>query len=50
MGTMPESVIAKVPLMRRYILDASLTPPKDASDAPEGLMTLAKTCRQIIAG
>jgi hypothetical protein len=35
--------------MRRYILDAPLTPPKDTSDAPERLITLAKTCREIIA-
>jgi len=35
--------------MRRYILDAPLTPPKDTSDAPERLVTLAKTCREIIA-
>ena len=35
--------------MRRYILDAPLTPPKDTSDAAEHLITLAKTCREIIA-
>jgi NAD-dependent DNA ligase len=35
--------------MRRYILDAPLTPPKDTSDAPERLATLANTCREIIA-
>jgi hypothetical protein len=35
--------------MRRYILDAPLTPPKDTSDAAERLITLAKTCREIIA-
>jgi hypothetical protein len=35
--------------MRRYILDAPLTPPKDTSDAPDRLITLAKTCREIIA-
>ncbi len=35
--------------MRRYILDAPLIPPKDTSDAPERLITLAKTCREIIA-
>ena len=33
---------------RRYILDAPFTPPKDTSDAA-GLITLAKTCREIIA-
>jgi hypothetical protein len=35
--------------VRRYILDAPLTPPKDTSDAPERLITLAKTCHEIIA-
>ena len=35
--------------MRRYILDAPLTPPKDTSDRAERLITLAKTCREIIA-
>jgi NAD-dependent DNA ligase len=35
--------------MRRYILDAPLAPPKDTSDAPDRLITLAKTCREIIA-
>jgi hypothetical protein len=35
--------------IKRYILDAPLTPPKDTSDAPERLMTLAKTCSEIIA-
>jgi NAD-dependent DNA ligase len=35
--------------MRRYILDTPLTPPKDTSDAPEQLITLAKTFREIIA-
>jgi len=35
--------------MRRYILDAPLTPPKDTSDAPERLIALAKTCSEIIA-
>jgi hypothetical protein len=35
--------------MRRYILDAPLTPPKDTSDAPNRLMMLLKTCREIIA-
>ena len=35
--------------MKLYILDASLTPPKDTSDASERLLVLVKTCREIIA-
>jgi hypothetical protein len=35
--------------VRRYILDAPLTPPKDTSDGAERLITPAKTCREIIA-
>src|SRR5438045_9645614 len=35
--------------MRRYILNAPLTPPKGTSDAAERLIRLAKTCREMIA-
>ena len=35
--------------MKRYILDAPLTPPKDTSDAPERLLAFVKACREIIA-
>ena len=35
--------------MKRYILDAPLTPPKDTSDAAERLHALVKACGEIIA-
>jgi len=35
--------------MRRYILDAPLTPPKDTSDAPARLLAFVKACKEIIA-
>lgn len=35
--------------MRRYILDAPLTPPKDTSDAPARLLAFVKACQEIIA-
>jgi hypothetical protein len=35
--------------MKTYILEAPLTPPKDASDAPERLAALIKACSEIIA-
>jgi NAD-dependent DNA ligase len=35
--------------MKTYILEAPLTPPKDASDAPERFAALIKACSEIIA-
>ena len=35
--------------MKRYILDAPLTPPKDTSDAAERLHALVEACGEIIA-
>jgi hypothetical protein len=35
--------------MKRYILDAPLTPPKDTSDAPARLLAFVKACKEMIA-
>lgn len=35
--------------MREYILEAPLTPPRDASDVPDRLRQLASACREILA-